>query len=280
MKIGQIYEDHDRKLILSRDGQVWKDASKYIAWENANDLTIVNLNRIGAEDFDQMPVVSVKTGFSQPIPTPGKIVCVGLNYAAHSKELGQDNPKEPLLFLKSPSSICGPNQKVIMPDWASKLDWEIELGVVIGRRAKSVKSEQAQDYILGYVVANDLSDRGAQLDRGGQWTKGKSADGFCPVGPFLVTFENRKSINNLELELTVNGVTRQKARVSDMLFSPTQLIEYISAFMTLEPGDLVITGTPHGCSIGQPDLPFLKIGDFLSAKISELGEQQIEIVTG
>ena len=280
MKIGQIHDGHDRKLILSRDGDVWKDASRYISWENAIDLTIESLNRFDGEDFDQMPVILVKNGFSQPIPTPGKIVCVGLNYAAHSNEVGLDNPQEPLLFLKSPTSICGPNQKVVMPDWASKLDWEIELGIVMGRRAKSVTIEQARDCVLGFVVANDLSDRGAQLDRGGQWTKGKSADGFCPVGPYLVTFGEGESIDDLELELTVNGVTRQRARVRDMLFSPTQLIEYISSFMTLEPGDLVITGTPHGCSIGQPDLPFLEVGDIVSAKISGLGEQQVEIVNG
>ncbi|WP_120498229.1 fumarylacetoacetate hydrolase family protein [Kiloniella sp. EL199] len=278
LKIAQIYHDFGLKLILSVDGREWRDASKYIKWENAEDLTVDNFSRIEAEDFYQMPIISVKTGFHQPIPTPGKIVCIGLNYSSHSAEVGHECPAEPLVFLKSPTSICGPNQDVIKPVWAEKLDWEVELGVVIGRKAKNVSREYAQNYILGYVVVNDLSDRSAQLERGGQWTKGKSADGFCPVGPFLVTPEEGQSIDDLELMLSVNGVIRQNAKVSDMLFSPFRLIEYISTFMTLEAGDLILTGTPHGCSIGQADLSYLCVGDRVNARISGLGEQEIKIV--
>ncbi|ALI98016.1 fumarylacetoacetate hydrolase family protein [Rufibacter tibetensis] len=205
------------------------------------------------------------------IARPSKIVCIGLNYADHAKETGAATPKEPIIFFKATTALCGPNDDVIIPRGAEKLDWEVELGVVIGKKASYVSEEEALDYVAGYVLHNDYSERAFQLERGGQWVKGKSNDTFAPVGPFLATPDELGDINNLRLWLTVNGETMQNGSTSNLIFNIPVLVSYLSQFMTLLPGDLISTGTPAGVGLGMNPPVYLKPGDVVELGIDGLG---------
>src|SRR5436190_4983628 len=199
--------------------------------------------------------------FGPAIARPSKIVCVGLNYVDHVRETGAKLPIEPVLFFKATSAIVGPNDDLVMPRGATKVDWEVELGVVIGRVARYVTERDALEHVAGYVLHNDYSERAFQKDRGGQWVKGKSCDTFAPIGPFLATRELVPDPQNLSLRLDVNGVTRQNSNTAQMVFGVAQLVSYISQFMTLLPGDLISTGTPAGVGLGCDPPQFLKEGD-------------------
>jgi len=205
---------------------------------------------------------------------PSKIICVGLNYAKHARESGMDVPKEPVLFFKSTSALVGPNHPVIIPKGSLKTDWEVELAVVIGKKASYVNEEDAMEYIAGYCLHNDYSERAFQLERGGQWVKGKSCDSFAPMGPYLVSRDEVADPHQLHLWLDVNGKRMQDSSTSDLIFNIPHLVSYISQFMTLLPGDIISTGTPEGVGLGQKPEPwYLKAGDKIHLGIEGLGEQ-------
>ena len=224
------------------------------------------------------PVVGAEERWGAPIARPSKIICVGLNYAQHAKESGMEIPKEPILFYKATTAVCGPFDQVIIPKGSTKLDWEVELGVVIGKKASYVSESEAMDYVAGYVVHNDISERAFQLERGGQWLKGKSADTFAPLGPYLVTKDEVPDAENLRLWLKVNGETVQDSSTSDLIFGLSRLVSEISGFMTLLPGDVISTGTPSGVGLGFNPPRFLKAGDIMEIGIEGLGVAKQEVV--
>jgi 2-keto-4-pentenoate hydratase/2-oxohepta-3-ene-1,7-dioic acid hydratase in catechol pathway len=213
-----------------------------------------------------------------PICRPSKIVCIGLNYRDHAAETGQEVPKEPVIFFKATSSLSGPNDAVVIPRGSTKLDWEVELAFVIGKEARYVAKQDALDHIAGYVLHNDYSERAFQLERGGQWVKGKSADTFSPLGPFLATRDEIPDAGHLSLWLTVNGAPRQTSNTEQMVFDVADLVSYVSQFMTLLPGDVVSTGTPPGVGLGMKPPIYLKAGDVVALGIENLGESHQKVV--
>ncbi len=212
------------------------------------------------------------------IARPSKIICIGLNYRDHAKETGAELPKEPVIFFKSTTALCGPNDDVAIPRGGAKLDWEVELGVVIGRTARHVTAKDALAYVAGFVLHNDYSERSFQLERGGQWVKGKSCDTFAPVGPFLATSDEIADCQKLALWLEVNGKRRQDGNTSNMAFGVAEVVSYLSQFMTLLPGDLISTGTPAGVALGMPTPVFLAEGDVVECGIDGLGSARQKVV--
>lgn len=221
-----------------------------------------------------LPLVPEGARLGACLARPSKVVCVGLNYVDHAREANMELPTEPILFLKAPSALCGPNDDILLPLGAEKVDWEVELGVVIGHRASFVDAEHALKYVAGYCVVNDVSERSHQLERNGQWTKGKSADNFCPVGPWLVTADEVADPQNLTMRLEVDGRIYQDSSTAQMVFGVAELVAYISQFMTLLPGDLIATGTPAGVGMGQRPQTYLKEGNIVLTTIQMLGEQR------
>lgn len=217
------------------------------------------------------PVVGQEVRLGAPLVRPSKIVCVGLNYAKHAAESGMAIPKEPVLFFKATSAMVGPNDDLIIPKGSVKTDWEVELAVVIGKKASYVSEEEALDHVAGYVLHNDYSEREFQIEREGQWVKGKSCDTFAPVGPFIATKDEIKDPNNLHLWLKLNGETVQDSSTSDFIFNIEKVVSYISQFMTLLPGDIISTGTPFGVGLGFHPPRYLKPGDVVELGIEGLG---------
>lgn len=228
---------------------------------------------------DNLPAIPKGSRIGPPTARPSKIICVGLNYANHAKESGMELPKEPVLFYKSTSSIIGPNDQVVLPKGSSKTDWEVELGVVIGKKASYVEEGDAMDYVAGYVLHNDISERAFQLERSGQWLKGKGCDTFAPIGPWLVTKDEVTDPHNLELWLKVNGEIMQKSSTSDLVFRIPKIVSYISQFMTLLPGDIISTGTPEGVGMGFNPPIYLKHGDVMELGIEGLGSSHQEVIS-
>ncbi|MBO9572021.1 MAG: fumarylacetoacetate hydrolase family protein, partial [Chitinophagaceae bacterium] len=223
---------------------------------------ITKLKEYINKNHDHLVPVSDNVRLGPPMARPSKIICVGLNYVDHAKETGAAPPAEPILFFKSTSAIAGPNDDVVIPKGSKKTDWEVELAVVIGKKASYVAESEAMAYVAGYCLHNDYSERAFQLERGGQWAKGKGCDTFAPLGPFIALTEEVEDINNLRLWLTVNGKMMQDGNTSNLIFNVPFLVHYISQFMTLLPGDIISTGTPHGVGMGmKPDPVFLKDGD-------------------
>jgi 2-keto-4-pentenoate hydratase/2-oxohepta-3-ene-1,7-dioic acid hydratase in catechol pathway len=226
----------------------------------------------------QCPVVDASVRLGACIARPSKIICIGLNYAKHAKESGMQIPKEPIVFLKATSSIAGPNDHVVIPKGSKKTDWEVELAVVIGARASYVSEARAMDHVAGYCLHNDYSEREFQLERGGQWVKGKSCDTFAPLGPFLATTDEIKDPHNLRLWLSLNGEMLQDSSTSDLIFNIPTLISYLSQFMTLLPGDVISTGTPSGVGLGLKPPRFLQPGDVVELGIDGLGSAKQVLV--
>jgi 2-keto-4-pentenoate hydratase/2-oxohepta-3-ene-1,7-dioic acid hydratase in catechol pathway len=213
--------------------------------------------------------------FGSPIAKPEKVICIGLNYRDHAAETGSAIPDEPIVFMKAPNCVIGPDDQILVPRGSTKTDWEIELGVVIGRSSRYLESpDEAARAIAGYCISHDVSEREFQLERGGQWDKGKSCETFNPLGPWLVTTDEIDDPQNLSLSLKVNGVSRQDSSTSDMIFGVNYIVWYLSQFMVLEPGDLINTGTPAGVSLGHDDVPFLSKGDVVELSIDGLGSQR------
>ncbi|MDG2108703.1 MAG: fumarylacetoacetate hydrolase family protein, partial [Flavobacteriaceae bacterium] len=220
---------------------------------------------------ENCPVIKQSIRLGAPLSRPSKIVCVGLNYAKHAKEGGMEPPKEPVLFFKASSAINGPYDNVILPRGSQKSDWEVELALVIGKKASYVSEKDAMEHLAGYVLHNDISEREYQLERSGQWVKGKSCDTFAPIGPFIATKDEIQNPHNLNLWLSLNGEIMQQSNTSDMIFYIPKLISYISNFMTLLPGDLISTGTPFGVGLGLDPQKYLKDGDVMKLGIDGLG---------
>ncbi|WP_308993497.1 fumarylacetoacetate hydrolase family protein [Mariniflexile litorale] len=223
------------------------------------------------ENQDSCSVISEGTRLGVPLTRPSKIVCVGLNYAQHAAEAGMEIPKEPVLFFKSTTALVGPNDEVIIPKNSEKTDWEVELAIVIGKKASYVEEADAFDHIAGYVLHNDVSERAFQIERSGQWCKGKGCDTFAPVGPFIATKDEIKNPNNLNLWLKVNGEMMQNSNTSDFIFNVQHVVSHISQFMTLLPGDIISTGTPFGVGLGLKPPVYLKEGDIMELGIEGLG---------
>jgi 2,4-didehydro-3-deoxy-L-rhamnonate hydrolase len=221
-------------------------------------------------------VQSVRLG--PPIARPSKIVCIGLNFRDHARESNMEIPDEPVIFFKATSSLVGPDDDLVIPRGGQKVDWEVELGVVIGKKGGYIEREEADEYIAGYVLHNDYSERAFQLERGGQWVKGKSADTFAPLGPFLATRDEIPDTGNLDMWLKVNGTFRQRSSTSEMIFDVPALVSYVSQFMTLLPGDIISTGTPAGVALGMKPPPYLKAGDIVELGIEGLGESRQSVV--
>ena len=257
---------------------VLRDLSGQIGDITSDLLSPKELNRLAAIDAGKLPKVSDGVRLGVPFTGISKIVCVGLNYADHAAETGAKIPKEPILFLKAPSSLNGPNDDIVIPRGAVKTDWEVELGIVIGTRASYVNEPDALDHVAGYCTVNDVSEREYQTERGGQWDKGKGCDSFAPVGPWLVTRDEIGDTQNLALWTEVNGVRRQNGSTKTMIFDVRTLVSYISHFMTLMPGDLIATGTPPGVALGMNPPEYLKAGDSLRLSVEGLGEQNNRLV--
>ncbi|MAS69034.1 MULTISPECIES: fumarylacetoacetate hydrolase family protein [unclassified Leeuwenhoekiella] len=224
-----------------------------------------------SKEQDNCEEVSAETRLGAPLVRPSKIVCIGLNYVSHAKETGMEVPKEPILFFKATSAIVGPNDDVIIPKGSEKTDWEVELAVVIGKKASYVSEAEALDYVAGYTLHNDYSERAFQIERAGQWVKGKSCDTFAPLGPFIATKDEIKDPNKLNLWLKLNGEELQNSNTSDFVFNVQQVVSYISQFMTLLPGDIISTGTPFGVGMGFKPPRYLKPSDIVELGIEGLG---------
>lgn len=229
------------------------------------------LEKFVEENKNNLPEVSDSERLGNPVARPSKIICIGLNYALHAKETNAPIPKEPIIFFKSTTALCGPNDDVIIPKNSVKTDWEVELAVIIGKKASYVEESEALDYVAGYALHNDYSEREFQIERGGQWVKGKSCDTFAPLGPFLATKDEIENPNNLHLWLKLNGKTVQDSSTSDFIFNVQYVVSYLSQFMTLLPGDVISTGTPSGVGLGMNPQVYLKPGDVVELGIEGLG---------
>lgn len=253
---------------------ILRDVSSFVDDWYGSTLSPLNLQKLAALSLDSFPVGPLDARLGAPIDRVGKIVGCALTYGKHAAEAGLDVPTEPMFLLSAPSAINGPFDNVIMPRGASKLDWEVELGVVFGKAGTYIAEEDAMDYVAGFCVANDVSERVFQLERGTQWTKGKSADTLKPLGPWLVTKDEVGDPNQLSISLDVNGHTMQKSNTSDMVFTIAQLVSRVSEYLSWKPGDVMITGTPAGVGYGMDPQVYLKPGDVMQARIEKLGAQR------
>ena len=278
MKLLRVGEKGKEKpAILDTDGRV-RDISSHINDLNPENLNFETMSKIQSVDTSNLPELSSNQRVGSCITSPGKFVAIGLNYSDHAAEVGADIPKEPIMFMKATSSMCGPNDDVEIVSGSKKLDWEVELGIVIGKEAKHISESQSQDHILGYCLVNDVSEREWQIEKMGQWVKGKSHDTYGPTGPYLVTKDEIKDINNLKMMLDVNGERMQTGNTSTMIFNVDIIVSYVSKFMSLQPGDIITTGTPPGVGMGRKPQVFLKAGDEMKLSIENFGEQNSKVV--
>ncbi len=258
----------ERPAVLDAEGQL-RDLSGVVP--DLAGPVMADLPRINPQS---LPLVPGSPRIGPPVGQVGKLICIGLNYSDHAAELGVEPPDDPVVFLKATSAINGPHDPVILPRGSQKGDWEVELGIVIGRRAKYVSEAQALRHVAGYTIVNDVSEREFQLERSGQWTKGKSCDTFAPMGPWLVTPDTAGDVQALDLSVDVNGERMQSGNTGRMIFSVARIVSYLSELMVLEPGDVIATGTPPGVGMGHSPQRFLKDGDEMVLRISGLGEQR------
>ncbi len=263
--------------LLDKAGKI-RDLSAAVADINPETLAPAALEKLRKLDPASLPLVSGEPRLGPCLTEIPKIVCVGLNYTDHAKETGAAIPKEPILFMKATSSLNGPNDDVMLPKGSQKSDWEVELGIVIGSVTRYVSVHDALKHVAGYCVVNDVSEREFQIERGGQWTKGKSADTFCPIGPWLVTADEVADPGKLDLFCEVSGKKMQNGTTANLIFSVAHIVSYISHFMTLLPGDIIPTGTPAGVGLGMKPPVFLKPGDTMHLGITGLGEQRQKVV--
>ncbi len=263
----------EKPALVDADGLL-RDASSLV-----DDITADALERLAGVDPATLPPVDPAARIGVPIAGTRKFVAIGLNYTDHAAESGMALPTEPIVFMKAITCLAGPNDAIPLPLGSTKTDWEVELGIVIGKVARYIGEDAALDHVAGYVLVNDVSERQDQLERGGSWDKGKGHDGFGPVGPWLVTTDELGDADGLAMTLCVNGVVRQAGNTANMIFKVRRSVSYVSRFMTLEPGDIIATGTPAGVGAGlKPEPVFLKLGDELSLAIDGLGEQRQTVV--
>ncbi|MFZ5739949.1 MAG: fumarylacetoacetate hydrolase family protein [Pseudomonadota bacterium] len=268
---------HEKPGVIDRSGQL-RDLSGQIADLAGDAFSPASLARLGALDVDGLPVVPGQPRLGAPVGGAPKFIAIGLNYADHAAESNMPIPAEPIVFMKANNSLCGPNDDVEKPRGSTKLDWEVELAVIIGSRAKYVSEADALDYVAGYAVCNDVSERHFQIERLGQWTKGKSHDTFGPLGPWVVTKDEIADVHKLDMWLDVNGRRCQTGSTATMIFKVPKIVSYLSELMTLMPGDIITTGTPPGVGMGKKPPQFLEVGDVVTLGIDGLGEQKQTIV--
>ena len=275
LRIGSLGKE--KPVVLDKGGK-YKDLSSYIEDLDPNSLNFETFSKIQGLDHSSLPEISKTKRIGSCISRPGKFIAIGLNFSDHAAETGAKPPTEPIMFMKATSSICGPNDNIEIVSGSKKLDWEVELGVVIGKNAKHISEDQSQDHILGYCLVNDVSEREWQIEKMGQWVKGKSHDTYGPIGPYLVTKDEIKDINNLKMMLDVNGERMQTGNTNTMIFNVDFIVSYVSKFMSLQEGDIITTGTPPGVGMGKKPQIFLKAGDKMKLSIENLGEQNSKVV--
>jgi 2-keto-4-pentenoate hydratase/2-oxohepta-3-ene-1,7-dioic acid hydratase in catechol pathway len=263
--------------ILAADGTI-RDLSGHVNDIGGDALSDASLASLAKIDTASLPVVDATTRLGACVAGTGKFICIGLNYADHAAESGMAVPPEPVIFMKATSAICGPNDPVIIPRGSEKTDWEVELGVIIGTKCKYVTEADAMNYVAGYCVSNDVSERAFQTERAGQWTKGKSCDNFGQIGPYLVTRDEVADPQSLGMWLTVNGKKMQNGSTKTMVYGVAHVVAYLSQFMTLHPGDVISTGTPPGVGMGMKPPQYLKAGDVIELSIEGLGQQRQDVI--
>ena len=266
----------EKPATLDRSGKI-RDLSSHIDDFNPENINFLNLEKLKKINLEKLPEISKSTRIGACIAKPGKFIGIGLNFSDHAAEIGAEIPKEPIVFMKASSCISGPNDDIIIPKNSKKSDWEVEIAFVIGKEVKNISEIEAENFIFGYCIVNDVSEREWQLEGTGQWVKGKSADTFGPIGPYLVTKDEIKDVQNLNMELNVNGKNMQKGNTNNMIFNINFLLSYLSKFMSLQPGDIITTGTPPGIGNGKKPPVFLKSGDQINLSIDMLGEQKQKI---
>ena len=267
----------EKPALLDKNGKI-RDISSHIKDLNPDYLNFENILKLKNTDLEKLPELPNSDRVGSCIVKPGKFVAIGLNYSDHAAETGAKVPSEPIVFMKATSSINGPNDDIEISSNSKKMDWEVELGIVIGRDTKNISEKDAPNHILGYCLINDISEREWQIEKMGQWVKGKSHDTFGPIGPYLVTKDEISDINNLSMSLDVNGKRMQTGNTGTMIFNVFFIVSYLSKYMSLQPGDVITTGTPPGVGMGKKPQVFLKAGDKMRLSIEHLGEQNSKVV--
>ena len=278
MKLLRIGSNGNEKpAALDKNGKI-RDISSILSDLEPRTLNFKNISKLQETNLSDLPEISSNERIGSCVTNPGKFIAIGLNYSDHAAETGAEPPTEPIVFMKATSCISGPNDNIELVSGSKKLDWEVELGIVIGKEAKHIKENQSQDYILGYCLVNDLSEREWQIEKMGQWVKGKSHDTYGPIGPYLVTKDEISDVNNLNMSLDLNGIRMQTGNTNTMIFNVDKIVSYVSKFMSLQPGDIITTGTPPGVGMGMKPQQFLKAGDVLKLNIDNLGEQNSKVI--
>ena len=275
LRVGEFGKE--TPAILDNENKI-RDLSNIIQDFNPKNLNFEILDKIKKTELKSLPKLDNNKRIGACVTEPSNFLAIGLNYKAHAEETNSDAPKEPIVFNKSPHCLIGPNDKVIIPKFSNSLDHEVEIAIIMGSKAKYVKEEEAQNFIFGYCICNDISEREWQKKRGGQWVKGKSGDTFGPLGPYLVTKDEIKNPSDLNLHLDLNGKRRQTGNTSLMIFNFNFLVSHISQFITLMPGDIITTGTPAGVGMGMNPPEYLKNGDEMILKVDNLGEQKLKVI--
>ena len=275
LRVGNFGEEIP--AIIDKENKI-RDLSKVVNDFNPESLNFEILDKIKKVDLNSLEIIESNKRIGSCVTRPANFFAIGLNYKAHADETNSDAPKEPIVFNKSPNCIVGPNDNIIIPKYSNSLDHEVEIAMVIGKKARYIKEAEAQNFVLGYCICNDLSEREWQKHRGGQWVKGKSGDTFGPIGPYLVTKDEIKDLFDLNLYLDLNQKRRQTGNTSLMIFNFNFLITHISQFITLMPGDIITTGTPAGVGMGMIPPSYLKDGDEMVLKIDNLGEQKLQVI--
>ena len=270
-------KNKEKPAVLDKNAKI-RDVSSHVKDFNPENSNFETINKLNKINLETLPELSSSERIGPCISKPGKFIAIGLNYSDHAKETGAKVPTEPIVFMKATSSINGPNDDIKISKDSKKLDWEVELGIVIGKNLKNITEAEAPEYILGYCLVNDISEREWQIEKLGQWVKGKSNDTFGPIGPYLVTKDEITDINNLNLSLDVNGKRMQTGNSKTMIFNVNFIVSYLSKFMSLQAGDIITTGTPPGVGMGMKPQVFLKSGDKIRLSIDNLGEQNSKVV--
>ena len=275
LRVGQ--KGQEKPAALDKNGKI-RDLSDHINDLNPSSINFETLSKLQKLDLETLNELSNSERIGSCLSNPGKFVAIGLNYSDHAAETGQAVPSEPIVFMKATSSINGPNDDIEISKDSKKLDWEVELGIIIGKNTKNISQDQSQSHIFGYCLVNDVSEREWQIEKMGQWVKGKSHDTYGPIGPYIVTKDEVKDINNLNLSLDLNGKRMQTGNTNTMIFNVDYIVSYLSKYMSLQPGDIITTGTPPGVGMGMKPQLFLKAGDKMRLSIDLLGEQNSQVV--
>ena len=268
----------EKPAVLDANGKI-RDISSAIKDLTPDNLTHSTIEKLKGLDLESLPELSNSERIGSCISKPGKFVAIGLNYSDHAEETGAQVPSEPIVFMKATNCVNGPNDDIEITSYSKKLDWEVELGIVIGKEAKNISEKDSNNHILGYCLVNDISEREWQIEKMGQWVKGKSHDTFGPIGPYLVTSDEIKDVNNLNLSLDVNGKRMQTGNTNKMIFNVYHIVSYLSKYMSLQVGDIITTGTPPGVGMGMKPQVYLKAGDAMRLSIDNLGEQNSKVVS-